>query len=241
VNAVATAELLRLRTVRAPRWGALTGLVVVALNAAPFLNGAVTSAAGIADQLRSLMVLVAFFTANYAAYTVAEDFKRGAVAVTYLAHPHRSRVTAAQVGVYGLLSAAFGAVAAAVALGIILPVADSNGVPTGLSSLDMILVIGGTAFSGGVFGALGVLAGTITRQATSAMVGITFVFLAETFATAGGQHIGGVDPYLPFQLVGATTGLTHTVPAALAMVLLLAYLGFLALGVRHWALPRDLT
>ena len=241
MNAVANAELLRLRTLRVPSWAALVGLVVVALNAAPFLNGAPTSAAGVEDQLRSLMVLVAFFTINYAAYTVAEDFKRGAVAVTYLAHPNRSRVAAAQAGVYALLSAAFGAAAAAVALGIILPVAASDGVHTGLSHLDVALVVGGTAFSGGVFGAMGVLAGTITRQSTAAMVGVMFVFLAETFATGGGQHIGGVDHYLPFQLVGATTGLTHTVPAVLAMVVEFAYLGVLASVVRLWALPRDLT
>jgi ABC-type transport system involved in multi-copper enzyme maturation permease subunit len=241
MNAVATAELLRLRTVRAPRWGALVGLLVVALNAAPFLNGAPTSAVEIANQLRSLMLIVAFFTALYAAHTVAEDFKRGAVAVTYLAHPHRSRVAAALAGVHALLSAAFGAVAAAVALGIVLPVAASDGVPTGLSSLDIVLVIAGTAFSSGVFGASGVLVGTITRQATSAMVSIAFVNFAEAFATGGGQHIGGVDPYLPFQLVGATTGLTHSVPPILAMVLELAYLGALALVVRLWALQRDLT
>ena len=241
MNAVATAELLRLRTLRAPRWAAAVALVVVALNAAPFLNGAVTSAAEIADQLRSLMLIVAFFIATYAAYTVADDFKRGAAAVTYLAHPHRSRVAAAQAGVHALLGATFGALAAAVALAIVLPVAASNGVPTGLSSLDILLVIAGTALSGGVFGALGVLVGTITRQPTSATVSITFVLLAETFATAGGQHLGGIGPYLPFQLVGATTGLAHTVPAASAMGLELVYLAVVALGVRRWALPRDLT
>src|SRR3954454_10500846 len=100
MNVVATAELLRLRTVRAPKWAALVGLGVVALNAAPFLNGAATGAGQIADQVRSLIVLVAFFTASYAAYIVAEDFKRGAMAVTYLAHPDRARVTWAQAGVH---------------------------------------------------------------------------------------------------------------------------------------------
>jgi hypothetical protein len=50
-----------------------------------------------------------------------------------------------------------------------------------------------------------------------------------------------VAPYLPFGLAEQLLGGADKVAAPLAMILLLAYLAIIAVFVRQWALPRDLT
>jgi hypothetical protein len=51
VSAMISAELLRLRTVATHRWVALGLLALIAVNAAPFVNGASTSADEVVAQL----------------------------------------------------------------------------------------------------------------------------------------------------------------------------------------------
>jgi hypothetical protein len=86
----------------------------------------------------------------------------------------------------------------------------------------------------------GALIGSVARHPGLA-IGIVVVWsLAESLATQGGTR-GGVGHYLPFQLVGAMTSLSDDVAVLPAIGLLLAYLAPMALAVRRWALPRDLT
>jgi hypothetical protein len=62
----------------------------------------------------------------------------------------------------------------------------------------------------------------------------------ESLATRGGTR-GSIGHYLPFQLVGGATSLSHHVAVLPAIGLLVVYLALMALAVRRWALPRDLT
>jgi hypothetical protein len=102
------------------------------------------------------------------------------------------------------------------------------------------LVLAGAALGGAVLGAAGALIGAASRHPGLAM-GIVVVWsVSESLATRGGTR-GGIAHYLPFQLVGAGTSLSDDVAAVPATGLLLVYLALMALAVRRWALPRDLT
>lgn len=240
MTALISAELLRLRTVRAPRWVALGTLALVAINAAPIMNGAPSTRGEVADWVRGLALLAVLMPAAYAANTIGDAFKRGAIAMTYLVHPLRDRVAAAHAITYAGASLAVAGSAVALALGIVLSVADADHVATGLSAADLALVVAGAAFAGAVLGAAGALVGTVTRNPTVAVGALVAWYVAESLLTRGGTT-GGIGDYLPVQLIGSATGLTDAVPVLVAMGLLLAYLAVFAMAVRRWALPRDLT
>ena len=95
MTAMISAELLRLRTVATHRWIALGLLALIAVNAAPFVNGASTTADEVVAQLRGLAQLAMVMVAAYAAHIVGDEFRRGSVAMTYLVHPSRGRVDTA--------------------------------------------------------------------------------------------------------------------------------------------------
>ncbi len=240
MTALLAAELLRLRTVRAPRYVFLGVLALAAISAAPVGNPPPSSASEVVANLRGLAQLGALMAALYAANTVGDAFKRGSVAMTYLTHPLRSRVTAAQVITYGGVGLVLAAVTAAASMGIVLTVADANHVDAAVSVADVARVVVGAAFAGAVYGGAGALTGAVARHPAIATGAVVVLSLAESMLTRGGTT-GGIGPYLPFQLVGSLTGLSDEVPMLVAMGLLLAYLTVLALAAGKWAIPRDLT
>jgi hypothetical protein len=239
MTALISAELLRLRTVRAPRYMMPTYLAMVAIITASNA-GTPSSAGAVKDLVRTGALLGVVMAASYVAYNVADEFKRGSAAMTYLVHPLRERVAAAQAITYAAVSFVFAGVTAAVVLGIVLRFADADHVNAGFSAADLALTVGGAAFAGAVLGAAGALIGTVARHPTIAVSAVMVWYVAETMLTRGGTR-GGIWDYLPFELVGSAMGLTDTVPVLAAMGLLLVYLAALALAVRKWALPRDLT
>ena len=239
MTALISAELQRLRTVRAPRYMMPTYLAMVAIITASNA-GTPSSAGAVKDLVRTGALLGVVMAASYVAYNVADEFKRGSVAMTYLVHPLRERVAAAQAITYAAVSFVFAGVTAAVVLGIVLRFADADHVNAGFSAADLALTVAGAAFAGAVLGAAGALIGTVARHPTIAVSAVTVWYVAETMLTRGGTK-GGIWDYLPFELVGSAMGLTDNVPVLAAMGLLLVYLAALALAVRKWALPRDLT
>ena len=237
MTAMISAELLRLRTVATHRWIALGLLALIAVNAAPLVNGASTTSDEVVAQLRGLAQLAIVMVAAYAAHIVGDEFRRGSVAMTYLAHPRRGRVAAAHAVTYGAVIAA---ILAGAAMAIVVPVAAGDHIDTGFASADIALVLAGSALGGAVLGAAGALIGAVARHPGLAM-GIVVVWsISESLATRGGTR-GGIGHYLPFQLVGGATSLSHHVAVLPAVGLLLVYLAVMALAVRRWALPRDLT
>jgi ABC-2 type transport system permease protein len=240
VSAMISAELLRLRTVATHRWVALGLLALIAVNAAPFVNGASTTSDEVVAQLRGLAQLAIVMVAAYAAHIVGDEFHRGSVAMTYLAHPRRGRVAAAHAVTYAAVGAVIAAILAGAAMAIVLPVAAGDHIDTGFASADIALVLAGSALGGTVLGAAGALIGAVARHPGLAM-GIVVVWsISESLATRGGTR-GGIGHYLPFQLVGGATSLSHHVAVLPAVGLLLVYLALMALAARRWALPRDLT
>jgi ABC-type transport system involved in multi-copper enzyme maturation permease subunit len=239
MNALISAELLRLRSVASHRWIALGMLALIAVNAAPFVNGASTSADEVVAQLRGLAQLAIFMLAAYAAHIVGDEFRRGSVATTYLRHPNRGRVAAAHAVTYAAVGAALAAILAGAALAIVLPVAAGDHINTGLAPADIALVLAGSALGGAILGAAGALIGAVARHPGLAM-GVVVWSVSESLATQGGTT-GGIAHYLPFQLVGAATSLSEDVAVLPALGLLLVYLALMALAIRRWALPRDLT
>jgi hypothetical protein len=240
MTALLSAELLRLTTVRSTRYVFLGVLAVVAISAAPVGNPPPSSASEVVANVRGLAQLGALWAALYAANTVGDAFKRGPVAMTYLTHPLRTRVTAAQATTYAGVGFVVAAGAAATAVWIALLVADADHVDVGFSVADVAQVVGGAAFGGAVLGAAGALVGAVARHPAIATGAVVVWSLAETMLTRGGTT-GGIGPYLPFQLIASLTGLTDDVPVLVAMGLLLAYLAVLALAADKWAIPRDLT
>jgi hypothetical protein len=109
---------------------------------------------------------------------------------------------------------------------------------TGFGSADIALVLAGSAIGGAVLGAAGALIGAVARHPGA--MGVVVWSISESLATQGGTR-GGIAHYLPFQLIGAVTSLSADVAVLPAIGLLLVYLALMALAVRHWALPRDLT
>lgn len=240
MTALISAEWLRLRTVRSPRYVVLGILALVALNAAPIMNGAPSTPGEVVDWVRGLALLAVLLPAAYAANNIGDAFKRGSVAMTYLVDPQRDRVAAAQAITYAGVSLVVAGTAVALALGIALSVADADHVATGFSAADIAVAVAGAAFAGAVLGAAGALVGTVTRHPAVGVGAVVAWNITEALLTSGGTT-GGIGDYLPFQLVGSALALTDAVPVLAAMGLLLAYLAVFALAVRRWALPRDLT
>src|SRR3954462_9065828 len=116
MTAMISAELLRLRTVATHRWIALGMVALIAVNSAPFVNGASTSADQVTSQLRGLAQLAIFMLGAYAAHAVGDEFRRGSVAMTYLTHPRRGRVAAAHAVSYGAAAAFLAPLLAGVAM-----------------------------------------------------------------------------------------------------------------------------
>src|SRR3954463_16151380 len=136
MKAMISAELLRLRTVATYRWIALGMLALIAVNAAPFVNGASTNADEVVAQLRGFAQLAIVMVAAYAAHIVGDEFRRGAVAMTYLVHPSRGRVAAAHAITYAAVGAVLAAILAGAAMVVVLPVAAGDHVNTGLAPAD---------------------------------------------------------------------------------------------------------
>lgn len=235
-----SAEILRLRSVKANLWFALGLLVLVGSNAAPFLAGVPTSADEVASQIGGLLQMVVLAAGGFAAYLVGDEFQRGGMAASYLVQPRRSAVLNAKSVVHGGLGGLVGLVMAGVVMAIVLPSAIGNEVDTGLAAGEILVVLGGAAFTGQLMGVVGVHVATVLRGPTAAMVGIVTWSLVETLATKGGTREGLWD-YLPFQLAGATTGLADGVPVVPAMGLLALEAGLFIMAARRWARDRDLT
>lgn len=217
MTALVSAELLRLRTVRSPRWV----LVAVLALAGVF-------AAGDASDLRGVALTSVLIVAVFVAQVVAGEFKRGGAALTYLAQPDRARVAVARSLTYAMLG---GAVAAAAAL-----VAVAVG-RVGGETIDYGLqLVAGSLFTGAALSVVGVLVGTLTRNPTVA--GIAMV--APTFLD-GALRLPAVHAATPLGLVDGILGHGHGLSVPAAMGLLLVYPALLAVAARVCGLGRDLT
>ncbi len=226
MSALVSAELLRLQTVRGPRWAALGGLVFVALTA--YLNLRDLPDRDLADSMRWLAVMAILLPSIGAATNIGAEFQRGTAVMTYLTHRNRSGVAATRCLVYAGLGGLFAGLGATAIAAV--------GADAGLSAGAVAQLIAGAAAGGAIMTAAGVLLGTVTRNPSIAAVPLVVLNLGETFVSRA-----GAGPYLPFRLVRELTGASGGPSALVALVLLLAYFAVFFALVRRFALPRDLT
>ena len=241
MSALISAELLRLRTLRSPRYGVPGLLAFVAFAAAAPLifarSGPPPGPAATADSLRSLAFVGGVIVAAVvAANNAGAEFKDRSIAITYLSHPDRHLVAAARALTYAGVGSLFAAGAASVVLAVGVPASGHAGVHVGFSATEVARVVAGAAFGGAVMGAAGVLLGSVTRHPVIASGAIAGWNVGESFLTTA-----GIGPYLPFRLVNSLLGVGDEVSAGMAPALLLGYLTAFGLVVGRWALPRDVT
>jgi ABC-type transport system involved in multi-copper enzyme maturation permease subunit len=238
MTALVSAELLRLRTIRSPRYIVLGVLAFPALLAAMDVldpaAGSGSSPSQHADALRAVALQAVIIAAVFAASVVASDFKRGTIALTYMAHPQRWRVTLARTFTYAVLGGLVAALAAGVDIAVGLLASEPGAID--LSGGDAARTIVGALLGGAVFASLGALVGTLTRNPTVASLAVVAPTVID-----GALNIPALHAYLPLGLVEQVIGLGHDVAAAVAMVVLLAYPAVVAVVVRGWALSRDIT
>jgi hypothetical protein len=235
MTALISAELLRLRTVRGPRYTALALLVILPVLAALSTSD---SAAARADGLRWVVLNVVIVAAAFAADAAGAEFKRGAVSLTYLRRPGRAAVTAAHALTHAALAGLLAVLVAAVTVATGLVAADARGVPVDLEALDVAGLVGATACGAAALAAAAVLLGVVTRSSSAAVTAFVGWLMAGNLLDLAGL---GAGAYFPFGLVTALAGLGDDVAAPVAVVLLLAWLAALAVVVHRWGLPRDLT
>jgi ABC-2 type transport system permease protein len=238
MTALISAELLRLRTVRSPRYAALGVLAFVAAitasNLDPSAAGARQTQGELADSLRSLVLPGVFMAGALAATQAATEFQFGTTALTYLSHPDRARVATARALVYAGVGFVLAALAAGVVLAVGVPAAGAENVS--FSASDVARMVGGAACGGAAMGAVGALLGTAVRNPTIASSVVPGWYVVELILMPV-----SIRPYLPFGLVNSLMGHAGAVTVPAASVLLLAYVAAAALLVGRWALPRDLT
>jgi ABC-type transport system involved in multi-copper enzyme maturation permease subunit len=231
MSALISAELLRIRTLRVTRY-VVVGMLGLGVMLAVFPpSGGLRSA--LVDSVRSVTFTFVMAAAFIAATQLGTEFKRGAAALTYLAHPNRRTVATARVLTYGLIGGLLAALAAIVALIAGVAAAHFAATRADIGAQAIARVIGGAAFGGATLGGFGALIGTVTREPILATVAV----VTPTLIAA---PLPAVSPYLPFGLAEQLLGGADKVAAPLAMILLLAYVAVTALCVRRWALPRDL-
>jgi ABC-type transport system involved in multi-copper enzyme maturation permease subunit len=240
MTALFSAEVLRLRTLRSPRYIVLAVFAFAAFFAAmDMLNtkfGSGASPAAHADSLRAVALNGVLIAAVFAAGIAAAEFKRGAIALTYMAHPDRRLVTAGRALTWAAVGGLVAALAASVGVAVGLVAAEGSGVSVDIDGAGVARLIGGSLFAGAVFGSLGALVGTLTRNPTVA----GFAIVAPSFIE-GMLQLPAIRPYLPLGLVEQVIGLDDEVPAGLAMLLLLVYPALVAGVLRWWGLRRDIT
>jgi hypothetical protein len=166
------------------------------------------------------------------------EFKRGAMALTYLRHPGRAAVTAAHGITHAALAALLAVPAAGVTCAVGLAAAHARGVSVDLDAADVARLIGATAFGASVFAATAVLLGALTRSSSAAITATVGWLMAGNLLDLAGL---GVGVWFPFGLVTALGGLGGEPAGPVAVAVLLAWLAVLAVVVRQWALARDLT
>jgi ABC-2 type transport system permease protein len=231
MTALISAELLRIRTLRVTRY-VVVGMLGLAVMLAVFPPSGPRSA--LVDSVRSVTFTFVMAAVYIAATQLGTEFKRGAAALTYLAHPNRRTVTTARVLTYGLIGGLLAALAAIVALAAGLVAAHFAATRADIGAQAIAGVIGGAAFGGATLAGIGALIGTVTREPILATVAVVLPTLIAA-------PLPAVSPYLPFGLAEQLLGGTDKVLAPVAMILLLAYLAVAAVFARQWALPRDLT
>jgi ABC-2 type transport system permease protein len=192
------AEVLKLRTVRAP-WlilaagllivvGGISGLVISGGN----LKVPATQSAAVAH-----LGIVAIVSLVFGVLAVAGEYRQRTITDTFLSSPRRGRVVAAKLVVYPLIGAVEGVVGGALALLTASIWWGAKGDSFDLGNTDMWRTILGGVVANALYAAIGVGLGALIRNLTAAiLVAVGWIAVVEGIV---GQLIGtDLAKWLPF-------------------------------------------
>jgi ABC-2 type transport system permease protein len=234
MTALFNAELLKLRTLRSTFWAAGALLAITVVVGTLLMNEAGTegmrTAHALRDTLAAAEYTAVFFVVVLGALAAAGEYRHRTISQRFLATPARPRVLVAKL-------AAFAGVGAVTLLAVTaLGAALSEAVVSGKGyTLDLghagARMAAGAALAGALAAMLGVTAGTLTRNPTTAVVAIFGIWMAEKVSGLLG----------PFTLLEAVLGLQGPLSLGLAAVGLAAVVAVSALVAARVVLWRDVT
>lgn len=125
------------------------------------------------------------FAAVLAAVGVTGEFRHRTVTATFLATPHRWRVVAAKLAIYGVVGTVYAAACLVVVVGLGEPWLSTMGIEMSLAGSGLPGTMAGVIATGTAFGLLGVAIGALLREQVATVVGLlVFRFVAEPIVTS---------------------------------------------------------
>ena len=202
------AEAIKLRGTRSVRWLALAAAVVatavsatVAATVEPSTRDAGTSAFAASGIVLAFCLIIGVLGPT-------SEFRHGTVVSTLLVTPNRTRLLAAKALVHATAAALLGLAVFGLGAAAVLPLLDSRGIATGLSTAHLLGVVVGGALGSAAFAVIGVAVGTLVRNQAGGLV------LCLGWLYVGEQVLALVpafgDAVRRFGLAGLASGVTGT-------------------------------
>jgi ABC-2 type transport system permease protein len=241
------AELLKWRTTRSLYTTVLGVVLIVALSVSASIatagqNGA--AALGTTEGLRSAFGAAAnggFLVMIMGIITSAGEYRHNTITSAVLITPRRSPIIAAKAAAMAIMGAAMAIVACAVTLAIALPWLAAKGIHPALLSVDVGLVLAGSAAVITLFGLIGVGIGSMVRNQVAAIVGaLAWLMVVEQLLV---KLLPTVGRFLAFGASGSLIGAVDAdlLPAGAAAVLLVAYAAAFTAGGVYVTARRDIV
>lgn len=191
------AELMKLRTVRAP-WLALgiAPLLVAAGVAGLVISSKNGPSPGLQSDAMAHVGLTSLLTLVFGVLAVAGEYRHKTITDTYLSTPGRAPAVVAKLGVYTGIGALTGV--AAVAAGLLSGAAwwAGKGASFAWTDAGMWTTAGGGIAWNAAFAAIGVGLGALIRNLTGAIaLALAWIAVVEGIV---GQLVGGFARWLPF-------------------------------------------
>ncbi|MCB2175362.1 MAG: ABC transporter permease subunit [Actinomycetales bacterium] len=196
--AVVRSELLKLATVRTPRWVLLAQVLLLAAAASgAVVSGALTPETMATPEGMRLFLahggVVAILSLAVGITMSAGEFRHGTAVDTFLTTPRRGRVVAAKLVAGALAGLVAGLVVAVAVLGLALAWFGAKGVDLDAQVVARSLV--GVLLWQVLYAVLGVALGAVVRaQAAAITIAVAWLFVAET---ALSQLVTSVGRWLP--------------------------------------------
>jgi ABC-2 type transport system permease protein len=246
MNNLIRAELLKLRTVRAPWLTLAAGPLLVAAG----ISGLVMSGGDTHDtatQAKALahVGLTAIFALAFGLGAVAGEYRNKTITDTYLSTPARSRVIGGKLAVYAAVAVLAALISTLVGLGVTWALWSAKGASFAWGDAAMWAAIGGGIAWNAAFAALGVALGALIRNLAAAIaVALAWIALVEGIV---GQLIGSLARWLPFyagQALGAggkSMLAQPLLPRWTAAAVLACYTAAFALAAITTSIRRDVS
>jgi ABC-2 type transport system permease protein len=134
------------------------------------------------------------------------EFRHRTATATFLATPHRGRVVAAKLAVYGLVGVGYGLAGIAVTVVIVMPWLASNHIHWVLDGGDVATTLAGVIATMAILGIVGVGLGALVQEQVAAVVGLlVWLFVVERILTSF-SALQSWTIYLPGQAQEAVSG-----------------------------------